>query len=435
MRKYFLMILLIPFLIGAGFDSYDEKTTPENNDIFLILDKTNGGTKKVKISNIPGGSGDDINWDSVDREIQTDNINWSSVINQEIQRRGINWNSVINQEIQKSGINWSSVIGQEIQTAGLNWLSVVNQEISSSGINWSTVELANPIGWVRGGTLVYPANSTDTVVIGSNSASSSSTTTVELIKQAGKTPFRISDELGGNGNLFVVNSLGNVGIGTFAVNSKLYIRAATAQTFVGISTAAGGPNITLRSDLGTAQSAGETLGFMYFTGMGNATNALNGAQIKAIAADAWTTSSDPTALSFWTAPSGSTALTERMTIIETGSIGIGTTRPNARLAVVKSGSTDPFHISSAAGGLGDYLKVTSSGNVGISTLAPGSKLDIQGTLRAFSSTSSVTVKSSANQACNTTCAGSMNIWAQNTADMTMVAPTDGAADVCGCLGP
>ena len=55
----------------------------------------------------------------------------------------------------------------------------------------------------------------------------------------------------------------------------------------------------------------------------------------------------------------------------TDNVAIGTTTPNAAsLEVVKQGTTIPLKVSSSATGNGDYLTITSSGNIGIGTLIP-----------------------------------------------------------------
>lgn len=65
----------------------------------------------------------------------------------------------------------------------------------------------------------------------------------------------------------------------------------------------------------------------------------------------------------------------------TDKVGIGTTTPMATLNIVKSGTDIPLMVSSTAGGVGDYLIITSGGNIGINTLNPNQKMVINGNLR------------------------------------------------------
>lgn len=72
---------------------------------------------------------------------------------------------------------------------------------------------------------------------------------------------------------------------------------------------------------------------------------------------------------------------------------------------------------------------------GVNYLKTDSRLDVQGTLRVTAAISSITVKTSTNQACNTTCGGSMCIHAIDNTNKTDLACTDATADTCTCLGP
>lgn len=65
-------------------------------------------------------------------------------------------------------------------------------------------------GWVDGGTNVYNSTTTDTVGIGTTNASGS----LEIVKQGSTAPLMVSATATGDGNYLLVNSSGNVGIGT-----------------------------------------------------------------------------------------------------------------------------------------------------------------------------------------------------------------------------
>lgn len=66
----------------------------------------------------------------------------------------------------------------------------------------------------------------------------------------------------------------------------------------------------------------------------------------------------------------------------TDTIAIGTTTPNSTtLEIVKQSTISPLKISSSASGGGDYLLITSSGNIGINSTSPGAKLVVNGNLQ------------------------------------------------------
>jgi len=75
--------------------------------------------------------------------------------------------------------------------------------------------------------------------------------------------------------------------------------------------------------------------------------------------------------------------TERMRVLSTGRIGIGTSTPWATLTVqdiatsTAATTTAAFDVASSSGA--SYLWVAHNGNVGISTSVPGSRLSLQGT--------------------------------------------------------
>lgn len=98
-----------------------------------------------------------------------------------------------------------------------------------------------------------------------------------------------------------------------------------------------------------------------------------------------------------------------------------------------SGTADPFWVGNSGG---TFSVKGTSGNVGIGSSTPGTKLDIQGQFRAFNTTSSWTVKSGANTACNTTCGASMCAFGQDSGTSNIaVACSSATADVCVCMGP
>jgi hypothetical protein len=63
-----------------------------------------------------------------------------------------------------------------------------------------------------------------------------------------------------------------------------------------------------------------------------------------------------------------------------GLVGIGTAAPQAVLSIKGNGTNPPFSVSSSASTTGDYITVTSTGNVGVGTATPGASFDTGGTV-------------------------------------------------------
>ncbi len=96
---------------------------------------------------------------------------------------------------------------------------------------------------------------------------------------------------------------------------------------------------------------------------------------------------------------------DKMRILANGNVGVGTTSPGSKLTVVSSGTESGIASHSDAGnshipwtdgkvyltgnelifrttGNINRMKITSNGNVGIGTLTPGNKLEVNGTIRS-----------------------------------------------------
>lgn len=196
---------------------------------------------------------------------------------------------------------------------------------------------------------------------------------------------------------------------------RLGIRSTSASIFV-----AQFANGTLASP--TAVTTDNFLGGYQFGGYA-ATLWTRGAQIAGYAAGTWTDTSTPAYIAFQTVPSGATGLLERMRIDSAGNVGIGMTpvyqfdittgasngiRLNAssgqvNIILQQAGVTNGS--INAAGGAGtdlniyatrilslnggtdslrmfsnssERMRITSAGDVGIGTTAPGAKLEING---------------------------------------------------------
>lgn len=193
------------------------------------------------------------------------------------------------------------------------------------------------------------------------------------------------------------------------------------------SSSTSGAAVNLMSTDKSALASGDRLGALNFLGSTSSTTSEFSSRIQSFADGNWGTGDAPSKITFDTVPSGGTTRTERMTIRSDGNVGIatinpistlqvigtvtatafvgdgsgltgisgsgsggwtdggtnvylttttdkvgiGTTTPNATsLEIVKQSSTIPLKISSSASGNGDYLTITSSGNVGIGSTSP-----------------------------------------------------------------
>lgn len=133
---------------------------------------------------------------------------------------------------------------------------------------------------------------------------------------------------------FLVTDTGQVIMNGGVINPT---RDNASTIFLGINTENSGPThgagVYLRSNDGAANAEGDRLGLFAFDGMGDATTGVSAAAVTAYADGDFSTTSSPGRLSFLTAPSGSTAPIQRLTINNAGNVGIGITNPNYPLAM------------------------------------------------------------------------------------------------------
>lgn len=106
-------------------------------------------------------------------------------------------------------------------------------------------------------------------------------------------------------------------------------------------------------------------------------------------------------------------------------------------SVTGNGGAITFKVGNVGIGTLTAVSIIDGGNVGINTATPFATLEVKGIIRTIGAqTSPITKKSSANQACDTTCTGSMCIYAEDTGVIgTALTCADATADVCLCLGP
>lgn len=130
---------------------------------------------------------------------------------------------------------------------------------------------------------------------------------------------------------------GNIGIGTNSPSSKLQVNDGDIYIVRGSDTPGDGAVTNYYRSRGTvgartAVQSGDNLAEVWALGHdGSAFGNAGGMIIEA--AGTWTGTSRPSSISFWTVPSGDTLNYKRLTILDSGYVGIGTGAPQSALQV------------------------------------------------------------------------------------------------------
>jgi hypothetical protein len=222
-------------------------------------------------------------------------------------------------------------------------------------------------------------------------------------------------------NMRILNTNGNVGIGTIAPTAQLNL-VSELLTNRGISisqysnAANVGASLRFQFGRGTALSplnvqGGDILGSLIFMGYNGTSFAPNSTPsgIQSIATENFTAAANGSNLIFNTVNNSTTLGTEKMRISENGNVGIGTNAPGAKLDVAgvvlfanNKGSLSYFNpvgydqtevaaigvstsLSLVTNGV-SKLNITPMGNVGIGTTTPTSKLAIVGDIQIIDGT-------------------------------------------------
>jgi len=120
-----------------------------------------------------------------------------------------------------------------------------------------------------------------------------------------------------------VDASQNVGIGTSSPSKLLDVAGNAAITGTGVLS-------LQRPIVPTFGQGTPQLTFQYYT---TGTTYTTGAQIQALADGSWSSTSAPTNMLFYTCPSASTTIAERMRIDSSGNVGIGVSTPAQKLQV------------------------------------------------------------------------------------------------------
>lgn len=178
-----------------------------------------------------------------------------------------------------------------------------------------------------------------------------------------------------------VYSSGNVGIGTETVSAKLTVdgdmtftgssRTITGAGAIGLNLVNSGPNVVAnftRSDGRGHISMGNADQYSLIDNYGPLVIRTNNTATEALYID--------DAGNVGVGGTNARAGTPTMSVLASGLTGFGDTAANATIEAVKVGSNPLLMLSSSASADGDYVIVTSVGNVGIGTLTPAVRASI-----------------------------------------------------------
>ena len=162
----------------------------------------------------------------------------------------------------------------------------------------------------------------------------SPTAKIHINNTASTDSFLVEDSVNPDTSPFVIDQSGNVGIGTTAPSNLLEVNSGNLLVW----RFAINPNVIQRRSDGssgseTTLSAEDIIGYNNFQAFQSSGLWPNVGRVGVLADANHSSISMPTRLSFWTTPSGSTIVTERMRIDNQGNVGIGLTSPSEKLVV------------------------------------------------------------------------------------------------------
>lgn len=191
-----------------------------------------------------------------------------------------------------------------------------------------------------------------------------------------------SDTSGDLTNSAIVQSSGNIGIGTAAPAAKLDVLGANPTLRLdNYSNAVGdSPNFNFYSAHGTATAPASTqntdnLGQFAATGFNGSSFGGSKVKVTFVATENWTATANGTAMGFQTTQNGTTSRIERMRIDNQGNIGIGTASPTHTLSF-GGGQANTLGVDAnpTAGGAGSSLTISAGAAALGATNQPGGDL-------------------------------------------------------------
>jgi hypothetical protein len=246
-----------------------------------------------------------------------------------------------------------------VYDSGSNVIALFRAGFASSVIEFSDSDsTSNPYLGSLGNSLQFGTNGSQRMIINSSGNVGIGTTSPSAKLSVA------TDDMSPYQDIFTINSANGHATSSLVFEDGGYLNI-TSDTWSGMgvrtssSTWWGGAATSefyLGSSRGTPASPSatqldDTIGSFNFTGYGTSTWK-QAAAITALAAANFTNTSMPGHLQFSTTPTGSFSPVERMRITSSGKVGIGTTSPSAKLSVALSyGETNgtAFKISSSTG--------------------------------------------------------------------------------------
>ena len=251
-------------------------------------------------------------------------------------------------------------------------------------------------GWTDGGTNVYLTATTDTVGIGTTGASGS----LEIVKQGSAVPLMVSSTATGDGDYLIVNSAGNVGIGTIFPTVKFQVNSS--DTTVYSPTAIATANVSIVNPNTTVNNMSQ-VNYVTGTSAGAVTSAV---RTGMIVTDHTSGSVDG---DFFITTKAADTLGERLRIKSAGNVGVGTVEPAAL-----------FHV----GGDGRFGNGTFSNTSANEDLYVEGNLEVDGTIYGSLSGNASTVTTNANLTGDVTSSGNAT-----TLSSTYKGWTDGGTNI------
>ena len=236
-------------------------------------------------------------------------------------------------------------VPKEFPTLGENGGTAGSLKLVGSGTGYVTV--AVPTGTITSHILTLPATAGTSGYLLTSAAGSgpltwtSPTVTVNGISCTLGSTCAISSQWSNGSGGAIYYSGGNVGIGTTGPTVKLDVLTDGAENFVDATsyyTSAAGGGLVVGHARGSAASPtqilfGDALGTLWFGGYQSGGAFVHATAIRSFAEDNFTASTSGANITFETTAVGSAGRTEWMRIAASGNVGIGTTSPTANLDV------------------------------------------------------------------------------------------------------